>query len=400
MKTLRAALLGVGVLGSSVAIAATGYQLDTQSAKATGMAGAVTADVNDSSAIYYNPAGLAQGPGIDVQLGDTLIIPSFSFTDNAGNKTNSERPVAPPFHVYAALGWDDTWSFGLGVFTPFGSIVQWPSGWEGSGAVERIDLRTYDFNPTAAAHFGAFRIGAGLQIVRATLGLTQGIVLPDSLGTLNAGLGAWGVGGNGGIQYEIVPDRLQVGFNYRSAVSLNFSGTATATNIPPELQALFGAQQSVSTHLTLPHALTLGLAGKPWERVRLGVDATYVTWQQYGESTFSFSNPALDQTIVKQWAHTWSIHAGGQYTFSEAWAGRLGVAWDENAAPTTTVTPDLPDSSRVTVSAGLGYIWGPLHVDVAYQHVFLMGYTATTPALPGKYTAAANVVGLTLGFHI
>jgi long-subunit fatty acid transport protein len=41
------------------------------------MAGSVVGFIDDASAIYYNPAGIAQGQGIDFMIGITGIVPFF-----------------------------------------------------------------------------------------------------------------------------------------------------------------------------------------------------------------------------------------------------------------------------------------------------------------------------------
>ena len=56
---------------------AAGTALDVQGGRATGMAGATTAFIDDASAIYFNPAGMANGKGLDAQAGVNLIAPTF-----------------------------------------------------------------------------------------------------------------------------------------------------------------------------------------------------------------------------------------------------------------------------------------------------------------------------------
>ena len=93
MNKLTAAWM---MLLSTVAFGA-GFKLDVNGARATGMGGAVTAFIDDPSAIYYNPAGIAGRKGLGIQVGDTLIIPMLSFTHAAdGDVTSSPLSVSPP----------------------------------------------------------------------------------------------------------------------------------------------------------------------------------------------------------------------------------------------------------------------------------------------------------------
>jgi long-chain fatty acid transport protein len=152
--------------------------------------------------------------------------------------------------------------------------------------------------------------------------------------------------------------------------------------------------------MTLPNTVTLGVASKPLPQLRLGLDGQYTSWQQFQKQAFTFQNSSLDQTVPKNWSGAFGVHFGGQYSIDEAWAVRAGVSWDEATAPASTVGPDLPDSARTTVYAGVGYIWGPFHFDLAYLHIFFAGVTSTYPVLPGTYTGRLDAVSGSIGFHI
>src|SRR5262245_21908948 len=56
-----------------------GFHIDEQDARATGRAGAVTANPANASAIYYNPGGVGMLNGLGIEVGGALISPSSSF---------------------------------------------------------------------------------------------------------------------------------------------------------------------------------------------------------------------------------------------------------------------------------------------------------------------------------
>src|SRR5207244_1930933 len=126
-------------------------------------------------------------------------------------------------------------SIGVGFFTPFGSTLSWPEGWEGRRQITDISIQTFDINPTAAYRIGPVRIGAGLQIVRSTVHLQRQIAFGETEGSTDLGAGTWGFGANVGAQFEAIPDRLFFGAHYRSAVKLSFDGLADFDNVPPPL---------------------------------------------------------------------------------------------------------------------------------------------------------------------
>ena len=50
--------LGIALLGATGSAQAAGFKVNEQGAKAMAMANAFTAQADDPSALYYNPAGL------------------------------------------------------------------------------------------------------------------------------------------------------------------------------------------------------------------------------------------------------------------------------------------------------------------------------------------------------
>ena len=74
-----------------------------------------------------------------------------------------------------------------------------------------------------------------MQIVRALVELQRDINLLDNgFVSVDLGAGAWGFGGNVGVQFEAIEKVLTIGATYRSSVNLNFDpGKAHFENVPP-----------------------------------------------------------------------------------------------------------------------------------------------------------------------
>src|SRR5437867_6742261 len=78
---------------------ATGFRIVDQSASATGQASAFTAQADDASAVYYNPAGMTQLRRVQVSLGTLLIGGAPSFTSPTGGNGRRDfggRGAYPP----------------------------------------------------------------------------------------------------------------------------------------------------------------------------------------------------------------------------------------------------------------------------------------------------------------
>jgi len=137
------------LLWTGVAQAA-GFAVDVHSARAVGMAQTMKAHIDDASAVFFNPAGLIMGRQLDIQVGDTLIIPGLSFKSAAGASYTTQKEVVPPPHIYAAYALNDDISLGLGMFSLFGLVVPWAPDWPGKYQAVRTELKTYFINPEVA----------------------------------------------------------------------------------------------------------------------------------------------------------------------------------------------------------------------------------------------------------
>ncbi|MBE2250594.1 MAG: outer membrane protein transport protein [Myxococcus sp.] len=390
--TLLIALLAGSALGS-------GFRLETHHARAAGMGIAVTALTSDASSIVYNPAGLAGRKGFDLQLGVTLVVPSVVFTaDASGQRAQTLTRVSTPINFNVAWGLTDDLSIGLGVFNPFGAGATWPDGWEGRGRALSSNVQTFAFNPTVAYRVHPrFKIGAGLQLLRGTVGIERALPFVDSEGKVSLGGDAWGVGWNAGVQGTLIEDRLTFGFTWRSNVPLTFAGRAHFGGVPPELQARL-ADQPITASITLPDVATVGLGFFATPRLRFGLDVNAVTWSSFRQLFIDFESNDLDNPLPKRWRDTLSVHLGAEYDVTARVQARFGAVYDEAATPTDTLTPDLPDAARARLCAGVGYRFDVgVNLDLGYQFVLLVPQVSHAPGFSGTYAGSAQVVGLNAG---
>src|SRR5215471_15323470 len=90
----RTLLLTASVVLVARVASASGYHIDEQDARATGRAGAVTANPANSSAIYYNPGGVGTLNGVGIEVGASLLITNADFQSAVtGAVTESDTKV-------------------------------------------------------------------------------------------------------------------------------------------------------------------------------------------------------------------------------------------------------------------------------------------------------------------
>lgn len=394
--------LAVCVVLASGPAWSSGFRLEGHGARALGMGTAVTALIDDSSAVYYNPAGLAGRKGLDVQAGISLVIPALAFASDTTDATTwVTTRVSTPFNVYATYGVLENLSVGVGVFNPFGAGATWPTDWEGAGRALTSNVQIFDINPVVAWQVHPrLRVAAGFQAFLGTVYIERGLNFVDSRGAVQLGGSATGYGWNAGFQLDLYENRVLLGGTYRSGAPMAFSGRAHFADVPLEFQARL-ADQPITSDITLPDVATVGIGVRASKRLRVGIDVTAVTWSSFKALTIAFENPELTNPLPKKWDSTASLSLGGEYDVSDAWRARMGFSFDPTGTPSSTLTPDLPDATKFRFSGGAGWrsSFG-LFADLAYQFVFLVPIRSTAPGFGGVYGGSAHVVALNLGYRM
>ncbi|RKG77320.1 OmpP1/FadL family transporter [Corallococcus terminator] len=376
---------------------AAGFQIDTHSARATGMGGTATAALDDSSAVYYNAANILGVKKLDITLGDTGILPSITFQRVGGEQEGQKTTLSPPPHFFVAYKPFQKLAVGVGVYTPFGARSRWEDGFSGRFRGNESSLATYYINPTIAYELHErFRFGVGLDIARATIELTRGLDFVNSEGSIHLGGADWGSGFNVGVQATVL-ENLKFGLHYRSAIQINFDGKADFQNIPAEFQSRL-KDQSARADVVLPSTVTAGLSYSPMDRLLLAFDASWVDWSTFSELAIRFDDSSIDNPLPKRWHAKWKYALGAEYGVTPALNVRAGFVYDPSPSPNNTLTPDLPDANRIKATLGLGYAFNPFRADLGYQFVALVDKDSTAPGIPGTYSGSAHVFGLTLGF--
>ncbi|MHB8942098.1 MAG: OmpP1/FadL family transporter, partial [Desulfobacteria bacterium] len=154
---------------------AAGFRLPEAGAKAMGMGFAFTAQADDPSAIYFNPAGLTQLKGQNVMVGLTYVRENggeFTGTtpvDNTTaikNETQKSLNFFIPNMYYTKTNASTGFAYGVGIFAPFG-LGQEYNDKDTSifrNQVTKIDLMTVVVNPTIAFKVNEFlSVGAGVD---------------------------------------------------------------------------------------------------------------------------------------------------------------------------------------------------------------------------------------------
>ncbi|MBZ0220504.1 MAG: outer membrane protein transport protein [Candidatus Methylomirabilis sp.] len=384
-----------------------GFKVDQQGAKALGMANAYAVTADDPSAVYFNPAGLAGQRDPAIYLGAFALAPSTEFRDPFGADEEIDELFLAP-HFYLAYPYRNI-SFGIGIYAPFGLGMNWSETGLTRYQATEGEIDTLNVNPTIAMRIRHwFLVGAGVDYMRSTATLEKMVDQSlvggtDARSSLEGDGYGWGY--NAGV--IIIPDeRFRFGVSYRSAIDIDFNGSASLDNIAPAVQPLFGGasfRTNARTSIEFPATLMLGVAYKASEKTALELNFEKTYWSSYKSLDIDLENevaPAgfTDTSEPKDWRDIWAVRAGVEYRAAERISLRGGYVFQNNPVPDHTLEPRLPDSDQHNISLGIGYNAANLVIDAAYMFAYFEDRKVENSILSGEYSTSGHSAGLSIGY--
>ena len=405
-----------------------GYMIPHQTARGLALSNAMTAGVNDASAVYYNPAALGEVNG-NTFLATGTYVGLYNSVENSGRNAvnkHDDNFLASLFTNYHIPGSDFT--LGIGTYSPFGLATTYDREFT-RFAAERTELKTVYVTPAISWEPSAFfSVGAGVSYVHASGLFSRGLCL-DPVTGCSVPLGLEGrlriTDTANAFAYNLgllakVRNNLKIGFSYRSRVDLRFDEADVKIG---------GAFSTMNTKanirpIPLPPVISTGLF---WEiNPAWGAELVYeyTRWSEFKNFSAVFSPtpifvplsvPLTGFSLPQRWKNTNTVRVGSYYKINENWEGRAGIAIEESAIPNQTLNPAIPDADKLTLNTGVGYTWNKFSMDFGYMAVFYKTRTVTNSELEGppataplkftgapgkdKYSTFANFVNVSLGYR-
>jgi long-chain fatty acid transport protein len=403
-----------------------GFALYEGSARGNALGGAMVGRADDPSALFYNPAGITQLPGLQVMGGATFVMPSTTVeTFQGGHKTStdSEDNVWIPPHLYATYQFNDSLWFGLGIFSQFGLGTEFPDTWPGRYNNYKAFIETLSINPNVAYKINdQLSIAAGMTAMWFDLTLDKkinpgsifGIPTPQAQDIDSHLTGdSWGYGFNLALHYKPF-DWMALGFSYRSEVKQHIEGTAdftkpTAARVP----ASWFNDTDASGAIKLPAEVFLGAAFKPCQNVTWEVGGVLTMWSSFRDLTVNFANPIIvlpqplpsvsQQRSPKDWDDEWRIQTGIEYKALDWLDLRVGYVFDMEPSLSRTVDYLVPANDRHLFSGGAGFHWNKWTLDLSYTFLLIedrdVFHSTASGVLPSKFRDGdAHLVGISMSY--
>lgn len=375
-----------------------GFENASFSAKQLALGGTGTATPEEPAAISYNPAGIADLPGIQFQ-GDANFIGMWTYKDNdATGSTRSSGTLSMVPTAYFTVNpgklFCDRLGIGVGMDSPFGLSNKYNSndpaahytGW-------RNWLKMYTIKPTIAYKVtDQLSIGGGPMWYRVfDFGGIQGypnnlatypygIVTPDGQVRINTAGNHWGW--QMGTLFKL-NEKHRFGYYFRSPVVVKASGLVKVENSDFSGilgQGLHNFETGIHTKISLPMNMTWGYAYQPTKKTHYEADFTWSRWSTHKRLYFVTdpSGNATDDAVLnnirmadKDWHDGYGIQLGASHKLNDKLTLRGGSWFYFTPIPQAHFSPAVPDANHLAVSVGLGYNLSKyLVADLAYYNAF------------------------------
>lgn len=361
MKKLT--LLAMVLLTSALTYAG-GYRISLQGQKQLAMGHTGVAVLNSSELVFFNPAGLTfLNERFTVSGGANAVFANISFqNEQYGWSTEADNPVSTPFNVYAAYKINDWASVGLGIYTPYGSGVEYPTDWEGSHLINDISLQAIFIQPTLSIKINdKVSIGGGPIYATGAVNFNRNIDRTTSnlegertnVTIDKSGITAWGY--NLGLMVRPT-NEFTLGINYRSEIEMNAeNGEADFQNVPS------GANQNgefdnvtFNAALPLPAELTVGASYAITEKWLVAFDYNRAYWSSYEALDVIFSN-GQESLNPRNYKNASTYRFGLQYAATNRFILRGGYYFDESPVQAGYFAPETPRNDSNNFTGGFSF---------------------------------------------
>jgi long-chain fatty acid transport protein len=349
-----------------------GLRLPNQDPEAIARGNAFVATADNPSAIYYNPAGITQLEGQNIQVGMYSLSTGVDYESPTGETAETDSSFVPvPQLYYGASVEGVPVAFGLGVYVPYGLGLDWGEDNPFRTLVQEGELLYLCVNPVLAWQVHPkFSIGVGPTINYSDASLTRGIVVPGDQFSFEGDGMAYGF--NAGLRWE-AHRNWALGVSYRSQTSVEYRGDADVDLLFPQPAELSSA---ASAEIRFPQHVVMGVSYRPTEKWNLEVNVDWTDWDVLNEIVLT-GVPGGDQVVPLNYRSSWMYEFGVTRELGRGYRLSAGYFFSENSSPDRNFTPLVPDSDLHLGSIGLSYRGARWSWAAAYHFGYNAGRTVS-----------------------
>ncbi len=398
-KIMKKSCLLILLLGSVALLMANGLSLNTVGEKAFGMGGAFIGQADDLSALYWNPAGLAnQGSGISFIVAD--IIPTgyykadgtyFGYPAEAMDidaEIQINHYVNPNIFINHRI---NNLALSFGVYVPAGLGTEYDGDdlLALSNGVKQnwmSKIGVINFSPAIAYNFDKFQLGLAMNIMYGMFEINRpaNIVLDtDGDGVEDTPTSFQYEENSTGLGYGVtisglfhLSENLNLGTSFRTKSTVKMKGEAEN-----DLMGLLGAstKSDFDREVAWPTWIGAGISYKACEKLTINTDIQYSAWSyssdkfvtEFDDDTWTAVTAASgDDTFVLNWEDAIQYRLGLEYQIKPCLALRGGYYYDPAPAPDKHMSILFPSSTNHVGTFGIGYTKSNISFDLAGEYLF------------------------------
>lgn len=379
---------------------------------------------DNPTAIYYNPAGIAEDtPGFEKKFWRVKIFADANIAFRWASWSHQQSPKDVPepedaqgansgtaelFNVITAPMAGATFQvenfgIGLGWFVPFGgqSVYDQNESFRDNpnyaGPVDGVQrwhsiqgvIRSMYFSVAAAYDIlDRVSIGAAFNMVKSDVDTLRARTADGSNSLATEGrswidVGGWHAAFGVGVIGEVAENKVWIGASYQARPGLGemqLSGTLN-TNLSGSVST-----QDVKLIQELPDVIRMGVRARPVDKVEIRVFGDVTTWGTFDNQCVitadkeecpveadGSADPAsgILINIARNWGTAFGVRAGGSYWVVPEVELYLGAGYDSNAIPDETLEIALTDFHKANVAGGVRFSTGELFAAaLTYTHFF------------------------------
>lgn len=433
-KVLAAAVAALAALSA----AAEGYQVNSFSARQTGMGHTGVALKLGAESQLFNPAAMAfTDKTLDVSAGMSAIKAS-AYCKHEGTQWETSNKISTPFNFAASFHVYEELYAGITLYTPYGSSINWGKAWPGATLNESVSLQVFTVQPTLAWRASEkFSIGAGLMISWGNVNLSKGLLTWDMASKLGdiawqaaalqsqlipgspnpgekpaepadknippasvnlSGTSDLALGFSVGLMYNI-NEKWTLGASLRSEMDMKVKkgDAAVSYDASPFLQNVLResldemSSTNFSASMPCPYVFTVGAAYRPLGNLEIAADVQLNGWASYDYLDIKFAGLSkFDQKIKKNYRDAMTFHLGAQWGVTRKLDLRAGLMVDLSPCDTDYYNPETPAMTKIEPSIGLTFRpTKRLAIDLAFMYIKGMGVKGATGRIDQKSFAQA-----------
>jgi len=355
-------------------------------ARAIGMGGAYSAVSDDFSAVYYNPAGLAQIDQVDIGFGMTFFDAGFKSIQNV---VVGETPQGAPIIGDVDTSVSDNGGFmgglgvgitrriaiGVGMYVPSNKyLAKLQTQNQREPHFIWYEKRPQRFAILVAAGVEILKglyVGAGADILFGPEGQVKVMVPVGGEGTVDLSLlFRPRIFPYGGLLYKI-KDNMSIGLVYKEERTQGEVDITLSAEISIQDAVMPIAGKMDSMIFYSPRQVTLGWSWKPGERLHVSLDLAWLQWSKFQDATMKMLvqffdsayvpfqerlDPGFHDTFLPRAGIEYAVKTLDGFSWAEAIELKLrgGYSFVDSPVPEQTGITNYLDSDTHVFSCGLG----------------------------------------------